>query len=296
MCDTPTDNCNCQEGHETEMHEMNQSERLQHMAERLRPLYERLTDHPLYRSFHTIDDLRVFMEAHVFAVWDFMSLLKALQRALTCVEIPWLPSLYPESRRLINEIVLGEESDIYGTQPVSHFELYLHAMREAGASTEAIDTLLSQLREGSNLNAAIALSSAPLPAQQFLRVTFQIIAQGELHAIAAAFTFGREDLIPEMFRGFVRDLDLADAVEPADTHPRLSSRVATLRWYLDRHIEVDGEDHGPMALRMISELCADDAVKWKQAGEAAETALRARIALWDGIAASLASRPKTPIH
>jgi hypothetical protein len=300
MCDTPSskhpDRCTCQEGTETDMQELNQSEQLQAMAERLRPLYERLANHALYRSFHTIEDLRLFMEAHVFAVWDFMSLLKALQRALTCIDIPWVPSLYPESRRLINEIVLGEESDIYGTQPVSHFELYLHAMREAGASTHAIDTLLAQIRQGTNLNAAIAVCGAPDEAQLFLRTTFQLIAQNELHCIAAAFTFGREDLIPEMFRGFVRDLDLADATNSSDSHARLSSRVSTLRWYLDRHIEVDGEDHGPMALRMISELCGTDATKWSQAGDAAETALRARIALWDGIATSLESRPKLSIN
>ncbi len=72
--------------------------------------------------------------------------------------------------------------------------------------------------------------------------------------------------------------------------------MKTLRWYLDRHIEVDGEDHGPMALRMIAELCGDDARKWAEATEAAETALRARIALWDGIAASLAGRPALSIH
>ena len=285
MCDTPTDNCNCQEGHETEMHEMNQSERLQHMAERLRPLYERLTDHPLYRSFHTIDDLRVFMEAHVFAVWDFMSLLKALQRSLTCVEIPWVPTRFPASRRLVNEIVLGEESDLYGTRPMSHFELYLHAMREAGASTHAIDALLRRIEAGDAWPTALALSGAPATAQKFVWSTFALIETGKLHAIAAAFTFGREDLIPEMFRGFIRDQDA-----------QLQGKLSTLRWYLDRHIEVDGEDHGPMALLMIAELCGNDPTKWEEASEAAETALRARIALWDGIALRLIESRSVSVH
>jgi hypothetical protein len=262
------------------------NEQLQALAERLRPLYDRLANHPLYRSFATIEDLHLFMEAHVFAVWDFMSLLKTLQRALTGIEIPWLPSRFPESRRLVNEIVLGEESDIYGTQAISHFELYLRAMREAGASTHAIETLIRQLRQGSSVAHALALCGAPDHARRFVQTTFQIIEQGELHAVAAAFTFGREDLIPEMFRGFLRDLDDAS----------MERSVKTLRWYLDRHIEVDGEDHGPMALRMIAELCGDDAQRWSEASEAAEAALRARIALWDGIAASLERRTALTVH
>jgi hypothetical protein len=281
------------------MNTLSPSEQLQALAERLRPFYDRLADHPLYRSFETLQDLHLFMESHVFAVWDFMSLLKALQRSLTGIDLPWLPSRFPESRRLINEIVLGEESDIYGTRAISHFELYLHAMRESGASTDAIDALIQQLRDGGSVTAALALCGAPGHAQRFVQSTFQLIERGEIHAIAAAFTFGREDLIPEMFRGFLRDLD---AGQYTNESSQIHRSLRTLRWYFDRHIEVDGEDHGPMALRMISELCGDDARKWSEATDAAETALRARIALWDGIAASLKQtepteqRPTLSVH
>jgi len=263
---------------------MEQSEELQQLAERLRPLYNRLANHPLYSAFETVEDLHIFMESHVFAVWDFMSLLKTLQRGLTCVEVPWIPSRFPASRRLVNEIVLGEESDIYGTRPISHFELYIHAMKECGACTLAIESLLTHLRDGADWSSALARSSAPEPAQRFVRSTFEVIERGRLHEIAAAFTFGREDLIPDMFRGFIRDLDTA-------VDERMSGRFATLRWYLDRHIEVDGEDHGPMALKMLSELCGTDALKWGEATDAAVTALLARIALWDSIAASLHAAP-----
>jgi hypothetical protein len=128
------------------------------------------------------------------------------------------------------------------------------------------------LAAGKEWESALAESGAPAAAQRFVRSTFECIENGKLHAIAAAFTFGREDLIPDMFRGFIRDQD-----------ERLSGRLQTMRWYLERHIEVDGEEHGPMALRMISELCGTDAVKWQEATEAAETALRARLALWDGV-------------
>lgn len=245
----------------------------------LEPYYRRLASHRLYGSFRTIHDLRTFMEAHVFAVWDFMSLLKTLQRGLTCVETPWLPGAGPESRRLINEIVLGEESDIYNGQHVSHFELYRMAMEQCGAKTEAIDRLLFLLRDGADLHEAVRGSRAPQCAKEFVRDTFHIIGEGKLHTVAAAFTFGREDLIPEMFKGFVRDLN-------RDLHGNLDRFL----WYLERHIEVDGGEHGPMALQMIANLCGDDAARWQQAEQAAVFALESRLRLWDGIADSIAAR------
>ncbi len=240
------------------------------LQERLEPMYARLAVHPLYRAFRSIGDLHVFQESHVFAVWDFMSLLKALQRGLTCVEVPWLPTRHAGTRRLVNEIVFGEESDEFEGEAVSHFELYLRAMRECGASTEGIDGVLARLEGGAGVEEALA--EAPGAARAFVRTTFAVIGGGKLHEIAAAFTFGREDLIPEMFRGFIRDQD-----------ERLRGKLATFRWYLDRHIEVDGEEHGPMALRMVGELCGGDEAKWSEAREAAVLALEARLALWHGI-------------
>lgn len=247
--------------------------RLEQLEDRLQPYYARLASHPLYSAFHTIADLQAFLQAHVFAVWDFMSLLKALQRALTCVEVPWLPSPTPESRRLVNEIVLGEESDIYQGQHVSHFELYLMAMQQAGASTRSINALIGALHAGNDIHSALATCGAPAEAVAFVQDTFSIIEDGCIHAIAAAFTFGREDLIPDMFKGFVRDLNRG-----------LDGNLDTFLWYLERHIEVDGEEHGPMALRMIAELCGNDEQKWKEAEEAAIFALISRLRLWDGIA------------
>jgi hypothetical protein len=245
---------------------------LQALEDQLQPLTQQLAQHPLYRSFNSIDDLRIFMESHVFAVWDFMCLLKTLQRGLTCVTIPWSPSPLAESRRLINEIVFGEESDMFEGQPLSHFELYRIAMQQCGADTSAIDTFLAAVVRGTSWPRALSTCDAPEPARRFVQSTFAIIEAGKLHAIAAAFTFGREDLIPDMFRGFLRDQD-----------EMLGGRLSTMRWYMERHIEVDGEEHGPMALRMVSELCGGDPVKWKEATEAATFALTARIALWDGI-------------
>ncbi len=258
------------------------AEHLQVLADRVKPLYEQLAAHPLYASMRSLEDLHRFMEIHVFAVWDFMSLLKALQRGLTCVEVPWLPSPFPEARRLINEIVLGEESDVYDGQAVSHFELYRQAMQQCGASTEAIDGLLYQLGQGESPKATLQQLRLPAAAQRFVRSTFAFIATGELHVIAAAFTFGREDLIPGVFEAFIRDQD-----------EQLSGKLALFRWYLDRHIEVDGEEHGPMSLRMVSGLCGSNPRKWEQAEAAAVAAIEARLAFWDGIHALLPSVLRT---
>ncbi len=214
------------------------------------------------------------MESHVFAVWDFMSLLKALQRTFTCVDVPWVPTMHAEARHLVNEIVLGEESDVYQGRSLSHFEVYVEAMRQCGASSVAIDALIARLQRGIDIHSA--LTDVPEPARAFLRSTFAILAQGQPHVTTATFTFGREDLIPEMFHGFVRDLNRT-----------LAGEVDIFQWYLERHIEVDGEEHGPMARRMVIAVCGDDETKWAEAGDAAEAALRARLALWDALAAQV---------
>jgi hypothetical protein len=253
-----------------------QMTRVETLMERLQPMYAQLGSHPLYASFRAVEHLQMFMEAHVFAVWDFMSLLKALQRGLTCVDVPWVPSRMPESRRLVNEIVLGEESDVYEGRPASHFEIYRTAMQACGAETHAIDLLLKEIAAGTSVNDALLRCGAPHEAAEFVQNTFRILAEDELHKTAAAFTFGREDLIPEMFKGLVRDLNR-----------ELSGKLSIFLWYLERHIEIDGEEHGPMALRMVSELCGDDDCKWQEAEEAAILAIEARLRLWDGIAARI---------
>jgi hypothetical protein len=251
---------------------------LEVLEARIAPLRDRLASHPLYAGIQTARHLQTFMESHVFAVWDFMSLLKCLQRRLTCVEVPWRPTPFPECRRFINEIVLGEESDLFQGRPISHFELYLEAMRESGADTVPILNLLSVAQDVSGLD--LRTVEAPVAAQHFVESTFKLIESAnrtsQIHAVAAAFTFGREDVIPDMFRGLVRDLNA-----------KLGGRFAKFQWYLERHIEVDGEDHGPLALRMIADLCGQNEQLWEEAGQAAETALVARLALWDGILAGL---------
>ncbi|HEY6901522.1 MAG TPA: DUF3050 domain-containing protein [Puia sp.] len=246
--------------------------RIHQLKEAIAPVRDRLISHPIYQSVQTPAALRCFMEYHVYAVWDFMSLLKALQRSLTCVRLPWVPVGSANTRYLINEIVLGEESDVDERgQRVSHFELYLRAMQEAGATTEAIERMVNEIAGGRAVGDVIA--EAPGEAvKKFLKFTFDTIASGEVFRVAAVFTFGREDLIPDLFLPLVQELSKEEGTD-----------FAVFRYYLERHIEVDGEHHSQLAMEMLGELCGEDEWKWEAAAEAARTALEARIVLWDGV-------------
>lgn len=235
-----------------------------------------VTKHPIYGRLNTLQDVNTFTENHVFAVWDFMSLLKKLQRDLTCVQVPWVPRGSQESRRLINEIVLVEESDELGDGYISHFELYVGGMEQAGSDIGPINDFLNLIRDGEEVLTALDAAKVPPAAAAFVATTWNLIENAPLHGLAAAFAFGREDLIPEMF----------DQVIKIDDQ---NGRLATFRDYLARHIEVDGEQHTPMAMAMLADLCGDDKTKWDECAEAVVTALRARVALWDGIVGELAS-------
>ncbi len=242
----------------------------------LAPYRAALTDHPLYTKIQTIEAIQVFMEQHVFAVWDFMSLVKKLQIDLTTTQLPWVPSKYPIAGRLINEIVWGEETDLNKDGEImSHFEMYLQAMEEAGANTTAIKQLLAALSEGEEIESLIESSDLTPYVKDFLSFTFSTIATNKTHVIAAVFTFGREDLIPDMFIAMVKNLR------------KEGVPLQHLIYYLDRHIEVDGDEHGPMALQMIEELCQGDSTKITEAIAAAKTALEMRKKLWDGILTQL---------
>jgi hypothetical protein len=254
---------------------------IKELQTQLQPARQRMVDHTLYRRIQSLDELRTFMAHHVFAVWDFMSLLKALQRDLTCVELPWVPKGNPATRRLINDIVLEEETDLDPEgQPTSHFELYLRAMREAGADTAPAERLLAALAEGASVPAALAAAEAPAAVQDFVKHTFTVVAAGQPHAVAAAFTFGREDVIPDMFRNLVADLG-----------QRFPGQLDTFIYYLNRHIELDEDHHAPLAHQMVRDLCGTDPQRWQQAAEVAQQGMAARVALWDGIQAALAKEP-----
>lgn len=231
---------------------------------------DRVVKHPLYENLNSHRAIVTFMEHHVFAVWDFMSLLKSLQRQLTCVSVPWIPTGLTGSRRLINDIVMVEESDAFGEGFISHFELYVRSMREAGADTRAIDQLIQHLQAGRDFRDALRAAGVPPPSIAFASTTWNIIENTPVHCQAAAFALGREDLIPQMFQQVVA----------------VNERTATLKSfvdYLERHIEVDGEHHTPMAMQMLADLCGDDDAKWQSCVDTVNIALAARARLWDDI-------------
>lgn len=238
---------------------------------------DRVVQHPLYAGLDTHEAIVTFMEHHVFAVWDFMSLLKSLQRNLTCVTVPWIPTGPKGSRRLINDIVMVEESDELGDGFISHFELYVNGMREAGADTSAIDKLIDLLRGGAKVTDALAEAGVPAPSVEFAGTTWNIIENLPVHCQAAAFAFGREDLIPDMFTQVV-------AINER------SKKLGTFVDYLERHIEVDGEQHTPMAMQMVTDLCGDDEQKWLDCADTVNTALAARARLWDSILTAIKNR------
>jgi hypothetical protein len=230
----------------------------------------RVVTHPLYANLNTHAAIVTFMEHHVFAVWDFMSLLKSLQRNLTCVAVPWVPSGPTGGRRLINAIVLAEESDERRGAYISHFEWYVAGMAEAGADHSVVDRFIDLIRAEESVPYALEAAGVPSAAAEFVTTTWGLIASAPVHCQAAAFAFGREDLIPDMFTQVVAVNQRTGGLE-------------TFVDYLERHIWVDGEEHTPMAMEMLAELCGDDETKWRECAVTASTALAARCRLWGGI-------------
>jgi hypothetical protein len=233
-----------------------------------------LSAHPVFSEIDSLHVLQRFMEVHVFAVWDFMSLTKRLQQELTCTRLPWLPPLDAKAARLINEIVLGEESDDrpgHDHDHYSHFELYLDAMREIGASTARVEHFIELLRGGIHYRTALDSVGAGAAATHFVSDTLNVALKAPAHCVAAAFLHGRESIIPQMFQRILDDWGIT-----ADKAP-------TFRYYLERHIEVDSEDHGPAAEDLLFRLVDGNERHEREVYVAAIAAVQSRIALWDAL-------------
>ncbi len=245
------------------------------------PLRERLLKHRLYGMLTGINALRTFVEYHCYAVWDFMSLLKCLQNKLTCTFLPWNSPGNMFAARMINEIVVAEETDVTmdGKGYASHFDLYVEAMSEIGAETDTVRRFTDLIREGMPWNQAAPRTGVPEAAVKFVSHTLEVCQDHPACEVAAFFLFGRENLIPDMFRKIVEGIAAAEGAS-----------INAFRYYLDRHIGIDEEEHGPASERMMRALCGEDDTRWRLVKRAAEEALMARIALWDGIAEAIEAR------
>ena len=155
--------------------------------------------------------------------------------------------------------------------------MYLEAMQQIGADTSGIEGFLTLIIKNCSVEKAGKALELPQAVQDFVNFTFSVIETGKPHLIASAFTFGREDLIPDMF------LEIIKGAEQEASYNKLT-------YYLQRHIELDGDEHGPLAMKMITELCGDDEQKWQEATEVAQQALQHRIHLWDQIAMAIESK------
>lgn len=250
---------------------------LARLKQEIASVRDAVVHHPVYARIGELSALRVFMRSHVFAVWDFMSLLKTLQRRLTCVDVPWLPPEDPLAARLVNEIVLGEETDeVAPGRYTSHYDLYVAAMEEVGADSGPIRTFVDSLARGVTAERALAGLPVPVSTKRLVQGTLRTCSAGTLE-VAASFLLGREELVPAMFREIIAELESS------------GTSCASFRCYLIRHVHLDEERHGPMAEKLLRNLCGDDREKWRKATEIALSALRARRKLWDGVLEAIAT-------
>ena len=242
--------------------------------------HEPLERHPIYAAVTTIDDLRCFMQHHVFSVWDFMSLIKFLQSVVAPTRYPWTPGGDGNVARFINELVLEEESDEHPVDGghCSHFVLYQSAMAEIGADVGPSNDFVDRLNTGIDINQALQHPDVPAPSRRFTTTTFGFIDDDRPHIAAAALALGREHIIPGMFRAILRRIGVG------------AKQAPIFHAYLQRHIHLDEDFHAPLSLRLLNGLCASDHRRIDEAVSAAEHAVQARVAFWDGVLEAIENR------
>ena len=238
---------------------------------KLKVLRHKITTHPLFKSKLEPKQICKFMESHIFAVWGFMSILKSLQKKITSNNLPWVPNENTKNGLInfVNEIILCEESDyIDGIGFISHFEIYLLAMKNMGAKSDQLDILISKITDKGYDEKFIADINTSDEVKNFLKNDLEVSINGTLPEIVGVFTLGREKVIPNMFRYIL----------PAIKESPTSKYLIT---YLKRHIDIDGDRHGPLSMKLLDVSCNKEQLNL--AYNAAIKSLELRSLVWDRV-------------
>ena len=238
---------------------------------KLNDLKRKITAHPLFANKLEPKHICKFMESHIFAVWGFMSILKSLQKMITPNNLPWMPNKNTKNGlvNFVNEIILCEESDyIEGIGFISHFEIYLLAMKNMDAKTDQLDKLISIISSKGYDEKYLDNIDATDEVKSFLKHDLEVSMKGTLPEIVGAFTLGREKVIPNMF-GYIL---------PAIKETSTSKYLVT---YLERHIDIDGDRHGPLSMKLLNTSCGEKELSLAYA--TAIKSLELRLLVWDRV-------------
>jgi hypothetical protein len=174
----------------------------------------------------------------------------------------------------INEIVLSEESDyIDGIGYVSHFEIYLEAMKEIDADSSKILELIDCVDRKGSVYEGINNLDILDEVKDFIKFDLDTALSGDLPKIVGSFTLGREKVIPNMFEHIVQSVADASATNKFTT-------------YLNRHIDIDGDRHGPLSSKLLDKLCCSDK-NLEVAYQAGIDSLNLRLKVWDKISENM---------
>ncbi len=238
---------------------------------KLNDIKHKISAHPLFASKLEPKHICKFMESHIFAVWGFMSILKSLQKIITPDNLPWMPNKNTKNGlvNFVNEIILCEESDyIEGIGFISHFEIYLLAMKNMGAKTDQLDKLIARITDNGYNENYLDDINASVEVKSFLKHDLEVSINGTLPEIIGAFTLGREKVIPNMF----------SYILPAIKETSTSKYLIT---YLERHIDIDGDRHGPLSMKLLNTSC--DKKQLSLAYATAIKSLELRLLVWDKV-------------
>ena len=261
-----------------------QLSRLAAIETRIAPLRKRLRQHRIYESLKSLDDVRRFMEVHVFALWDFMHLVKCLHRAPSTAEATCPPKKrFKKSagvQSLVDEMVQNYANDLNERgERMATFRMYLDAMEQLGAETKCVASFLGDCGDCGDLRAgdlgpvvgpSLLSCRAPRGAADFTAYTCQVIDSSKDHKVAASLVFGRQSLIVD---ALLRAL--------GEVERREGTRVDKFRFLLSKYKSLYANNWPALSYQVLVELCGYSDEKWKEAEEAAVGALKARIALWD---------------